>query len=233
MHIIRTTPSFLVIIFTLLFSKFAFPDTIKIDTQKFSESYTETVNISGSTRTGVMYESSLHKVNAESLYIDIGDTSSGMLCAKLVSVDGLYEASFELKLKNKWQGINRFILPSRYNKKISHYPPNHIAVLAELKPKCKGKTLKFAPASWGSPIITKIRVLINSGGLNTHIKLYEYDGSHQKLECHYIDAQKKVAFDTECIISEPGRFLLHKSKILRSKFNSRSAPIKLPITISN
>lgn len=229
---LRTTTPFILIIYSIYHS-IALADIITINHGQFKETFTESVNISGIVRIGVMYGSPLNNTDLDSLFIDLGQNKKGLLCASITSIDGQYKAAFKLKLKEQWKGISRFKLPSQYHQRISHYSPNHVAVMAEIKPKCKGKTHQIVPASWGPPNTETIHVFINSGGFNSILKLYKLNGDREKIKCHDINTNKKTAFNTECTISKPIRYQMEKSTLFRSRNNNRSKPIKLPIFTTN
>jgi len=209
-------------------------DTIQLDKTQFHESFTRNVNISGSVRAGVMYGSSLSKVQPDSLYIDIGSKviSDKLLCVKLLSVDGQYGADFTYKLAGKLKGLNNFKFPTTYIDEVSQYAPDHLAVLAEIKPACKGRSGNIVPALWSDKKDDVIKVYLNSGVSNTFLKLYKNDGGSKKVSCQAVKAEKNTAFDTQCDIRDSSSFKLEKTKILRSHFGSHSRPIKLPIFIS-
>lgn len=235
-HVLTHIFSVFIIFSKLFLFNMAHAETIVLDKDinQFHESFTQNVNISGSVRAGVMYSSSLDKVRLDSLFIDIGDIakSDKMLCVKMLSVDGQYGADFSYKLKGKLSGLNHFKLPTTLQDKVSGYTPSHLAVLAEIKPACKGKGGHIVPALWSKKKDNILKVYLNSGVSKTSLKLYKAQGGSNKVSCNPIKAKRNTAYDTECNINISEEYTLEKTKIIRTNFGSHSRPIKLPIYIS-
>jgi len=233
-----SVPTFLVflIVKSLFSTSVAFADTVILDKDinQFRESFTQSVNISGSVRAGVMYSSSLKNVQLDSLFIDIGAKAmmDKMLCVKMLSVDGQYGADFTYELKGKLRGLNRFKLPSTLQDKVSVYSPDQLAVLAEVKPVCKGRGGHIVPALWSNKKDDSLNVYLNSGVSKTSLKLYKIKGGSTKIICKPVKAERNTAFDTKCRIDNTEEYKLDKTKILRTNFGNHSRPIKLPIYFS-
>jgi len=214
----------------ILFTVFpVFANTIRLDQNQFREFFTEDVNISGSVRTGVMYQSSSQFVKPDALFIDIGTKLNQMLCVKMISVDGRYGANFQYEITGKIRGVTRFQLPTQLHEIVTGYTPEQIAVLAEIKPACKGKSKHIVPASWDKPENDSINVFLNSGGSTTYLKLYLLEGGSKKSPCQPIKADRGTAYDKECQITDPQRYELSKTKIIRTNFDSYFKPLKLKI----
>lgn len=208
-------------------------EAIKLDQNQFREFYSQSVKISGSVRTGVMYDSPADHVVPELLYIDIPTKSDQFLCVNMVSVDGQYGAKFTYQLSKNIHGLTPFELPTEKEGVMMAYTPTQLAVLAEIKPTCKGKSGHIVPASWGVPHSDTVKVYLNSGISKTTLILINLSGEKDKFPCHPFKSDKNnTAYDTECIIDRAGKFDLSKSKILRRNFGNRFRPIKLNIHIS-
>lgn len=78
----------------------------------------------------------------------------------------------------------------------------------------------------------KINVLINSGGLDVSLKLYDKEGKKYKIACNPVHANRVTAYDSICVISDPGKYNLKKSKILRRRLNNYLPSVKLPISLN-
>ena len=231
---IKQTVTGFIALSTLIVLNAVKADTIQLDKTQFHESFTRNVNISGSVRAGVMYNSSWSKVQLDSLYIDIGSESvpDKMLCVRLLSVDGQYGADFTYKLTGKLTGLNNFKFPTTFQDEVSQYTPDQLAVLAEIKSACKGRTGSIVPALWSSKKNEDIKVYLNSGVSKTFLKLYKRKGGSTKVSCMPVKAERNTAFDTQCHISNIDDYKLEKTKVLRTHFGNHSRPIKLPIFIS-
>ena len=209
-------------------------ETIQLDKLQFRESFAENVNISGSVRAGVMYRSNLPNATPDSLYIDIGSKSNQILCARILSVDGKYGADIDYQLTGNRSGFTQFQLPTIMHDVVTSYTPNQLAVLAEIKPRCKSRKGHIVPASWGKPLVTSgiVKVFLNSGANNTFLKLYKHGGGSKKLSCNPIEAERNTAYDTECSIKNVEIYDLGKTKIIRTNFGNHSRPLRLQIFIS-
>jgi len=222
----------LFLFFLLVAINTAHADTIKLDKIQFSESFTKNVNISGSVRVGVMYSSSLSYVKPDSLYIDIAPQANQLLCVKILSIDGQYGAQFTYQIPSGLLARSQFQLPTDFVSVVTSYKPDQLAVLAEIKPVCKGKGGNIVPASWGVPAQETIKVYLNSGVRSTSLKLKMIKGGSKKLACHPVKNERNAAYDTECVIENFTKYNLQKTKILRSNFGSHSRAVKLNIDVS-
>jgi len=183
-------------------------------------------------RAGVMYDSSADYVTPTSLYIDVDSKTDQMLCVKMLSVDGKYGADFTYQLTRNISGAIQFKLPTELQNIVTSYTPDQLAVLAEIKPKCKMKGGYIVPASWGGHIQNTLKVYLNSGVSATSLKLYKVDGGRHKISCGPIENKRNTAYDTECHINDSSIYNLEKTKIIRTNFGNHSKPIKLKIHIS-
>ena len=216
----------------ILLTTTATAETIRLNQDQFRESYTEEVNISGAVRTGVMYATSSKHAMPDSLYIDLGKGSDQILCVKMISVDGRYGADFEYSLTSNISGLTRFQLPTTFKDVVTGYSAEQIAVLAEIKPACKSKSIQILPASWGSPKPDTLKVFLNSGVDTTYLKLYLQKGGSKKQPCQAVKAERGTAYDTACSISDPGSYDLSKTKVIRKNFDNIFKPIKLRIYLT-
>lgn len=230
-HIITHTFSRLLLLSILVVLNAVNAETIQLDINQFSESFSKKVNVSGSVRAGVMYSSSAEYVMPNSLYIDIGSKTDQLLCVKMLSVDGQYGADFTYKLTGKISGNTEFQLPTKLQNVVTSYAPNQLAVLAEIKPVCKKKGGYIVPASWGKPILDTVKVYLNSGVNTTFLKLYKIDGSSQKVLCTPVKNERNTAYDTECNIEDVSSYNLEETKILRKNYGNHSRPIELRIYV--
>lgn len=231
-HILIRTYQQLILLFLLTAINSANAEIIQLDKTQFRESFTKNVNISGSVRTGVMYSSSMPYVKPDSLYIDIGPQINQLLCVKILSIDGQYGADFTYQIPNGLVGRSQFKLPTDFMNTITSYKPDELAVLAEIKPICKGRNGYIVPASWGLPVLEALKIYLNSGVRSTSLKLDVIKGRSEKLACRPVKSERSTAYDTECVIEKFNKYNLQKTKILRSNFGSHSRAVKLKINIS-
>ena len=224
--------------FLTLFSIFIIPvcclaGDVELLPGQFQESYISEVNISGSVRAGVMYESNRQVAGPDALHIYLGDMNPSILQVKITSIDGRYEADFIYPVNNGETGITKFRLPTKMEDIISHYPPDQLAVLARLKKTGLSSKGKIIPATWGKPGSNNLKIFLNSGVSTTLLKLYRTDGSTKKIVCRKIDTDNVTAYDTECIVNDSGRYEMSRTKVIRKNFDSYFKPVKLNINCPN
>ena len=94
----------------LLFSS-AGAGPVQLNKNDFHERYIENVNISGSIRAGVMFQSAASQVKPSELFVDIGTNPGATLCVRIISIDGHYEADFEYPIKKENQGLIQHLIP--------------------------------------------------------------------------------------------------------------------------
>ena len=212
----------------LLFSS-ADASPVQLNKNDFHERYIENVNISGSVRAGVMFQSAASQVKPAELFVDIGTNSGSTLCVRIISIDGHYEADFEYAITKENQGLVQFDLPTSKGDVVESYAPDHLAVLAEVKKECSQKKAHFAPAAWGRPDNNTVKVFLNSGVEKTLLKIKNKEGKYIKQKCNKLKHEKLTAYDVECVISNAIEYDLSTTKVLRKNFDNFIKPIKLNI----
>jgi hypothetical protein len=222
------------LVYTSLTSCSLYAGPIPIEEAQFQESYNDSVNISGSVRAGVMYMAGAEKVLPDSLFLDLLPESDKLLCVSMISVDGRYGAEFSHKLSSDLTGLTQFQLPTEMHDVLTRYKPDQVAVLAEIKPACNDKGERIVPAAWGRPPADSsvIKVFLNSGAEKTYLKMYKKENGSDKLKCKSVRSETKTAYDTECTINEPQKYLLENTKVLRRNFGDYGKSVKLKISIS-
>jgi len=213
----------------MLLISYAGADPVQLSKNDFHERYIENVNISGSIRAGVMFQSAASQVKPEELFVDIGTNPGATLCVRIISIDGQYEADFEYPIKKENQGLIQFTLPTSKGDVVASYAPDHLAVLAEVKKDCSQKKARFAPAAWGRPDNNTVKVFLNSGVEKTLLKIKNKEGKYIKLNCSKMQYEKLTAYDVECVISNAAEYDLSTTKVLRKNFDNFIKPIKLDI----
>ena len=212
----------------LLFSS-AGAGPVQLNKNDFHERYIENVNISGSIRAGVMFQSAASQVKPSELFVDIGTNPGATLCVRIISIDGHYEADFEYPIKKENQGLIQFALPTSKGDVVGSYAPDHLAVLAEVKKDCRQKKARFAPAAWGRPDNNTVKVFLNSGVEKTLLKIKNKEGKYKKLKCGKMKHEKLTAYDVQCVISNAAEYDLSTTRVLRKNFDNFIKPIKLNI----
>lgn len=224
---------FVVLFSIIILPAYCMAGDVELLPGQFQESYIKEVNISGSVRAGVMFESKSEVAGPEDLHIYLSDKNPSILEVKMISIDGRYEADFNYPVKNEETGITKFKLPTKMAHIISHYPPDQLAVLARLKKPENSSKGEIVPATWGKPESKNLKIFLNSGVSTTLLKLYRTDGSTEKIVCKKIDADNVTAYDTECRVNEAGQYEMSKTKIIRKNFDSYFKPVKLNINCRN
>jgi len=206
---------------------------IEIEFNQFHEYFTESVNISGSMRAGVMYESETSRAAPDSLQVDLTNAIGSVLCVTLLSVDGKYGADFSYTLTGETKGRTAFKLPTEKQEIITSYSPEQLAIFAQVKPVCKGAKGVVVPAFWGNSANSNVlNVYLNSAANSTFLMLYGASGDagdKGKILCKRIDADDNTAYNTQCTINDIQKYNLEKTVIIRSNFGKAYRPVKLKI----
>lgn len=213
----------------------AYAETI---TLKPIEKYDENVTVSGEVRAGVMYQQTLADpipLPPWTVFVDLGGglPRKASLCGKLISADGVYEASFQFDPgpNMKLSGITSFKLESEHENKLSSYQVGEISVFTyEGSRECR-KISNILPSSWSSHITEDINIYLNARQYDTYLLAYKKDERKPNfISCHAISAKQRVAYDTVCTIKQINAYDLSRTRIRRSNGDSYAPIIKLPIS---
>jgi len=169
--------------------------TIAINKKDMTESYSETLKVSGSFHLG-MQSASDDKI--QNLNILFPKDAKGWLCVDIASIDGKYKASIEHELTVPVSELNQLDYRSTYEKQLEGYTSNDLAVLASLKVSCKDQKNKRLIASWGPKSPKDNVILLIRSDARKDVVIFP-DG--KKIKCKKIREKYKVTFDKYCDLS--------------------------------
>lgn len=171
----------------------AFAD-IEIQESSIQESFTKTVEVSGTFLHGIQ----LHSDSKDNdLHVYFPTPTTGKLCIDISAIDGRYNARLEHDLNEEASGMTRIVFPSAYSKEISGYNNESLAVHSAIKERCDRNAIKNRlVSSWSKTYDNKLILLIRSSA-TTDVASVEGENGYR---CRKIKNAKNVAFDKQCEI---------------------------------
>lgn len=181
-----------------------------ISKKDITESFSETVKVSGTYFLGMQYNSN-QKI--KKLHISFPKDSAGTLCINIASIDGRYKASINHKLSSKVSDLISMNFPSDYENELEDYESNELAVLAWLDESCNKPNDKILVASWDSTIEDQnVLLLIRSDARKDVVHL---SNTSKTFKCKKFRSKYKVTYDKYCELKQVDVLGLNQIQIIR------------------
>lgn len=177
-------------------SQASFADELLLLTNPFQEDLRPAAEISGALIMGVQRTSSPAQGVSLTAYLP-KDWAGATLCARVASVDGLYEASNEYAVTPEWTGGTTSLpYPTKFAFDLSQKPAHGLGVRIT-----RGSCSDTGPqdvtiAGWNATSDAALGLLINSFRADT---VFMYAGeAPTPVECQTIELDNLAAYDTLC-----------------------------------
>lgn len=172
-------------------------DTLELATKPFREAVLPSARISGSLVVGVQKQGEF--VTDITLEAFVPEAWAGAtLCARVVSVNGLYEAANEYRVAQDWTGgVAQLPYPTVHPDRLSQMERNEIAIRLS-RGACNGIPEEATIAVWNQGHGASQNLLINSFQAEA-VFLYVGDTA-VPIRCEPITLGGKSAYDTKCPI---------------------------------
>lgn len=146
-----------------------------------------------------------------------GSWAAQIVCARMVSSDGRYDASRPFGVPADWQGgIAELDIPTRYLAELDALDELELGVAVSMDD-CSGQPdgLRIVPAVWGSTeMVPEIRLLINSFRAD---EAYLYIAARNAdIACDPVATEARTAFDMVCPLPQD---LLAEGGVLEVELN--------------
>ncbi len=156
-----------------------------------------------------------------------------MICVRVVSADGLYEAVNTYHVDAAWRGGSAEFpypdvpFPTEYGQRLSESVANGLAIRVSRGDCTAGQTTEATVAFWNTTALTELTLLINSFRAD---RVFAYVGQDAPpVKCEPVDLQGRTAYDTVCVIKDrpqPGNVDV---SIYRVKTGGASAEDKITV----
>lgn len=167
-----------------------------------NEIYREGALISGSVLAGVMVRDPGTAGTRLGGYVP-EDWSDAKLCARVTSIDGLYEGTAVYTVPTGWTGgIAPFEFPTRYGELLRDAKDDTLAVRVTRDGCDEAAEGEVSVALWNARDIGAVDLLVNSFRADA-IFLY-VGGAATPLRCSAIEQGGRTAFDTKCTVTLDG-----------------------------
>jgi len=145
------------------------------------EDWVEEVPISGNIRVGLMIEKeNPEKLSPKQFYANIPKNTSGVLCVEISSKDGRYSAKLNYTIDKSISGLQKFILPTQYEKALREFSTDEVVILASLSEDCSIKPDAYVLSSWNKPDDYNQAVYVYVNLIASTTLVYEYEKENTK-----------------------------------------------------
>lgn len=190
------------------------------DLISFTESYNQTVKVSGRFHAGINVDSGSR---IEGLYVDIPAEQSGKLCVSLTSVDGVYRANMEYDVSDVTSGMIELRFPTAYRGELDQFESDQIAIKASVAASCQDVQSSFLLASWNTfENADSLSILIRSDARRDIAYIPTKANYLYKAKCQRIPSSYGVSYDKKCQFDQVDLDKVEQVEIVRK--NLRSLP---------
>jgi len=188
--------STLLILYFVVFNPIVNSATLSISKSSVTESFSNTVKVSGRFYLGMVYDTD---EQVDKLNVLFPKETTGMLCVSISSIDGKYKANISHKIEKPVTGLVQLDFESDYKEELKTYRSNQLAVLSTISKSCDDVKQRNMISSWSSDINNKnILLLIRSDARKDTVL---FPGSDMKVKCKKFRDEHKVTYDKYCELS--------------------------------
>ena len=201
MSFIRTA----ILALTLGTTAIAAPDrgiaqTIALKEDRFNEVLRPAAQISGALVAGIQKQALAPGGISLRAHVP-ADWAGGDLCIRVLSIDGLYEASNTYSVPSGWSGgIADVEFPSKYLDRLLALPSDGVGVKIVQGP-CTQQTGQTTVAFWNGAAGDPLTILVNSFRADA---VFVYVGAEgPPVKCDEIRLESRPSFDPRCVSAPP------------------------------
>lgn len=169
-------------------------EALELATKPFNEVVYEAARISGQLVTGIQHPSA--PSDNILLQAQIPSEWKGQtICSRVVTIDGLYEATNEYKVPSDWEGgLAELPYPTEKNELLSNRSIDSVAIRVS-PTACNTAVDAVTTAVWGDAVPTSA-ILVNSFQAEA---VFIYVGTATvPIRCEPLSLDTQIAFDTRC-----------------------------------
>jgi hypothetical protein len=170
-------------------------ETLALATEGFREELLPEARISGRLVAGVQHQGPPAGAVSVAAYVPRA-WAAGLACARVVSVDGTYEAASVYVVPADWAGGRATLpYPTRYGERLGRAPADGIALRLS-KGGCDAPPEELAVADWNDGADRAPAILVNSFQADT---VFAYLGqTTQPIQCRPVELDGRSAYDMRC-----------------------------------
>ena len=219
--------------------------TLLPDSQTFQETYQKNVEVAGQLRAGLMYESSLPRVDITQLWMDLSFQSINpgeRACVRVASRNGEFSAVWRITLlanDETEQVISNF--PSKYQTLLETLTPDElVAIVSVVNPgeECTLTGRRYLPTSWGK-INPQVMVAYLNADSTEAVVAGRTPSGVIKENCRTLpNTEDNIAFDTVCRLeltgdpndAESASHIPVELVVLRKNFSTVMKKLRYPLS---
>ena len=192
---------------------------------EFTESYSETVKVSGQFLKGLQFTDVDYAV-APHLYFP--SAYQGPVCIYVSSADGRYKSQYQYTFTELTEGLVSIEFPTQYIDELEEFSPGELGLLATAQQDCSSLNGNYLVGSWGVPkSMTNIAVFLRSNARRDVATIFgNNDGEHKTapitVKCQDLRSNYRVSYDKECVLQ--GVDASQMTRVIIKRRNLRAMP---------
>lgn len=224
-----TTPLSCLTMIKPLFALAALASTLELaqanQVSEFTESYSETVKVSGQFLKGLQFTDVNYAV-APHLYFP--SAYQGPVCIYVSSADGRYKSQYQYTLTEPTEGLVSIDFPTQYIDELEEFSPGELGLLATAQQDCSTANGNYLVGAWGTPnSMTNIAVFLRSNARRDVATIFGRDDSKNKtapitVKCQDLRSSYRVSYDKECVLQ--GVDAGQMTRVIIKRRNLRAMP---------
>lgn len=192
---------------------------------EFTESYSETVKVSGQFLKGLQFTDVDYAV-APHLYFP--SAYQGRVCIFVSSADGRYKSQYQYTFTEPAEGLVSIEFPTKYIDELEEFAPGELGLLATAQPDCSSLNGNYLVGSWGTPkSMTNIAVFLRSNARRDVATVFgnnhgASDTSPVTVKCQDLRSNYRVSYDKECVLQDVDASQM--TRVIIKRRNLRAMP---------
>lgn len=192
---------------------------------EFTESYSETVKVSGQFLKGLQFTDVDYAV-APHLYLP--SAYQGPVCIYVSSADGRYKSQYQYTFTEPTEGLVSIEFPTQYIDELEEFSPGELGLLATAQQDCSSLNGNYLVGSWGVPkSMTSIAVFLRSNARRDVATILGNNDSENKtapitVKCQDLRSNYRVSYDKECVLQ--GVDASQMTRVIIKRRNLRAMP---------
>ena len=168
----------------------------------FTESYSETVKVSGQFLKGLQFTDVDYQV-APHIYFP--SPYEGAVCVFVSSADGRYKSQYQYNFTESVDGLVRIEFPTQYIDELEEFAPGELGLLVAAQADCNATNGNYVVGAWGIPkSMNNIAVFLRSNARRDVATLINTgnEAPNKSVKCQDLRSNYRVSYDKECLLQD-------------------------------
>lgn len=168
----------------------------------FTESYSETVKVSGQFLKGLQFTDVDYQV-APHIYLP--SPYRGAVCVFVSSADGRYKSHYQYRFTESVEGLVKLEFPTQYIDELEEFAPGELGLLVAAQADCTATNGHYLVGAWGVPkSMNNIAVFLRSNARRDVATLIHTNTETPEVavKCQDLRSNYRVSYDKECLLQD-------------------------------